>query len=656
MLLAFLLSTTLHGMIADAETGNPLAGAAVVVEGKGVGTYSDESGHFMLTNAPDPPITLLISMLGYQTERIELLEIPSHLSVGLKPAAIGSEEIEIISSPTLHDMSQSPVPTQKLDAIRLQSANQTSLQDALRLLPGITVSGDQSSGAADGFSPRLQGLLAHHTLVLLDGKRLFCHDGAGSNISSVPLLLVERIEVIEGASCAIHGSDALGGIINIITKKPSPEPMHAFRANYGTYGNLEVGAAFGGPGPAGSAYILSMGQKAYEGRRESDAYERLSASWKSAWKGFRLNGDYSEGTLGRENPERFWNTIGEAGFTWMAGFSHNELSAYANHYGRAYGSSDATNLVAEIKGESHLGVSYHNLMMGAVLRQNQFERTGLSLSSESFYGFYFEDDARPRGWLNLDLAGRLDRYPIGGFQLTPKAGFQLEPNRSLVIKAYFGRGFRAPSLQDRYEENVPAGSYYRQGNPNLVPEIATSYSSGIKFSPISFMSLSVSGFYNKVSNIMVPLPTGDSLDGLPVLTLQNIPKAHSWGVSLNLRLEREPAWADLSYTYLNTRDDSTGMPLGYEPKHTLSGQLTFEQRGIGASLTGELVKDRLYVGGLRLPDYFLLNLNLFARPLNGVQVNFGVQNLLDEKNLTSADGSASLWAGRAFGGGMNVRF
>ncbi len=656
MLLISLLSAVIHGMVADAESGNPIVGAAIVVEGKGTGTYTDENGHFMLMNAPSPPLVLIVSMVGYETKRVDLSDIPSHLSVGLNPLAVGSQEIEIISSPTLHDMSQSPIPTQKLDANRIESANQTSLLEAVRLLPGITVSGDQSSGASDGFSPRLQGLLEHHTLVLLDNKRLFCHDGTGSNISSIPLLLVERIEVIEGASCAIHGSDALGGIINIITKKPSPKPIYAFRANYGTYGNLETGAAVGGPGPAGSSYILSLGQKAYDGRGETSAYERLSASWKSYWRGFSLNGNYSEGEIGKGEPERFWNTMADAGFTWMAGFSHNEISAYANNYYRAYGSANTNSLTAELRGESHLGFSYHYLMTGAVFRESRFEQEGSFSLSESLYGVYLEDDVRPREWLNLDLASRLDRYPLGGFQLTPKAGFRLKPNRFLTIKAYVGRGFRSPSPQERYEERVPSGSYYRQGNPDLLPEASMSYSSGIDLSPGSFLILGVSGFYNTVRNMIVPAPTGDSLNGLPVFTADNTPKAFTWGVSLKTRLERRPVWADLSYTYLNARDAETGLPLAYEPKHTVSGQITLEYRAAGASLTGEWVKDRLYGGALVLPDYTLLNLNLFARPLNGVQVNFGVQNLLNQEFITYEEGRTPLCEGRTMSGGINVRF
>ncbi len=656
MLILSLLSVVIHGMVVDEESGIPLAGAAVVLEGKGTGTYTDENGHFMLTNAPDPPVILLVSMIGYKTKMLELSEIPSHLSVGLSPAAIRSDEVEVISSPTLHDMSQSPIPTQKIDAKRIQSANQTSLVDAVRLLPGVTAAGDQSSGASDAFSPRLQGLLSHHTLVLLDNKRLFCHDGSGSNISSVPLLLVERIEVIEGASCAIHGSDALGGIINIITTKPSPNPLYAFRANYGTYGNLEAGAAIGGPGPLGSAYILSLGQRAYDGRSQVESYRRLSASGKSTLKNFRLNGDYSEGAVGRDDPERFWNTIAEAGGIWMNDFSHNDISAYLNHYARKYGSRSASSVIYEIKQESHLGLLWHNLMTGAVFRQSRFERTGISPLAETFYGIYLEDDARPSDWLNLDIAGRLDRYPIGGFQLTPKAGVRLKPNGFFTIRSYIGRGFRAPSLQDRYEEAIPAGSYYRTGNPDLLPEVSMSYSSGIELTPTGFLTLGVSGFYNALRNMITTVPTGDSLNGLPVFTRENTPKAYTWGVSMRARVERNPLWADFSYAYLNARDAETGLPIAYEPKHTFSGQLTFEYRVVGASLTGEWVKDRLYSGAIKLPDYTIMNLNLFVRPLKGVQLNFGVQNMLDQEFFTYEEGNASLSKGRTLGGGINMRF
>jgi outer membrane receptor protein involved in Fe transport len=152
------------------------------------------------------------------------------------------------------------------------------------------------------------------------------------------------------------------------------------------------------------------------------------------------------------------------------------------------------------------------------------------------------------------------------------------------------------------------------------------------------------------------LPTGDSLNGFPIFQRENIKSAFTWGVSPRLQAETRFFSAAVAYTYLNARDAQTGMPLAYEPKHTLSGQLTVEYAGAGASLTGEWVKDRLYSGAIRLPDYTLVNLNLFARPLNGVQVNFGVQNLLDQEFFTYEEEEAPLCQGRTMGGGINIRF
>ena len=656
MLFLTLLSATIHGMVVDAETGNLLVGAAVVVEGRGAGTYTDDRGHFMLMNVPPPPLVLVVSMVGYDTKRLELSEIPSHLSVGLNPLAIGSQEIEIISSPTLHDMSQSPLPTQKIDLRRIEKANQTSLLDAVRLMPGVTVPGGTSSGSVDAFNPRLQGLLSRHTLVLYDGKRLFCHDGTGSNISSVPLLLVERFEIIEGASCAIHGSDALGGIVNIITKKPASDPFYAFRANYGSYGSAETGAGFGAAGPAGSSYILSVAQRSYEGRYDAESYRRLGASFKFAWKGFRFNGDYSEGSVGQTNPEDFWNGIGEAGFSYMTGFSHNDLNAYFNNYYRTYGSRSAQSGTAELRAESHIARSFHNLMLGGVIRLNRFERTGLSLVSEPFYGVYFEDDARPAGWFNLDIAGRADVYPVGGLQITPKAGFKLKPGRGLSFRAYVGRGYRSPSLQERYEELVPSGSSYKNGNPDIRSESSISLSAGTELAPFAFLNISLSGFYNSIKDMLVPWPTGDSLNGLPVFTSINIPRAYTWGLSPKLRVEGGPLWAEIAYTYLRSRNAETGFPVDYEPTHTIAGQATVEYRRSGVSLTGEWVRGRTYGAGNRLPDYALLNLNIFASPLKGLQVNLGAQNLLGKEIEIYEEGSVSASPGRTLNGGINLRF
>jgi len=663
MLLYALLCATLSGRVLDSENGYPVAGATVILQGEDRGTYTDDRGFFVIKDAPERALRLVIRRIGYEEKTLDIAGPATDILVEIRPTGVLSREIVVTGTAVPHVIGETPIPAQVVSRERIEAANQVSVPDAMRLLPGLMVSGGAPNGATGRYTVMLQGLPAQYTLALLDGKRLLSdHIHTGVNLSPVPLLLVERIEVVEGPASALYGSDALGGVVNVITTKPSPVPTYAFRGFYGTYDNIDAEGAFGGAGPAGSSYLMSIGQRSYGGKEPAQRYKRLNASFRGSWNRFSLNGDYIQGDEGVDTAglptARSWNPIVEAKATFASGESQHEISGYFNHFYRVYKSGAAleNNFVAEGNLKSHLHIGFNQLSLGASVRNNQFERTATPYHSEMIYGAFAEDEIKPAEALGFILATRLDYYPVGGLQFTPKAGALVKPTGWLNIKASVGRGFRAPSLQDRYEELFFHNTYYRNGNPDLRPEVSLNYSAGFEVLPTSFLAIGISGFYNDVTDMIGLLPTGDSLNGFPIFQRENIKSAFTWGVSPRVQAETRFFSAAIAYTYLNARDAQTGMPLAYEPKHTISGQLTVEYAVVGASLTGEWVKDRLYGGAIKLPDYTLVNLNLFARPINSVQVNFGVQNLLDQEFFTYEDGKAPLCQGRTMGGGINIRF
>jgi len=662
-LLYALLCATLSGRVLDSENGYPVAGATVILEGEDLGTYTDDRGLFVIKNAPERALRLVIRRIGYEEKIVSISGPSTDMLVEIKPTGVLSREIVVTGTAVPRVMSETPMPTQVVSRARIEAANQASVPDAVRLLPGLMVSGGAPNGATGRYTVMFQGLPAQYTLALLDGKRVLSdHIHTGVNLSPVPLLLVERIEVVEGPASALYGSDALGGVVNIITTKPSPVPTYAFRGFYGTYDNIDAEGAFGGAGPGGSSYLMSIGQRSYGGKEPVQRYRRLNTSFKGSWNWFSVSGDYIQGDEGVDTAgfptARSWNPILGAKATLMAGESQHEIGGYLNHFYRVFksGTRKEDNFVLEGNTKSSFRIGFNQLSLGATLRNNRFERTATPYHTEMIYGAFAEDEIKPADALGFILATRVDYYPVGGLQFTPKAGALVKPTRWLNIKASVGRGFRAPSLQDRYEELFFHNTYYRNGNPDLRPEVSLNYSAGFEILPTSFMAIGITGFYNDVDDMIGLLPTGDSLNGFPILQRENIKSAFTWGVSPRVQAETRFVSVSLAYTYLNARDAETGLPLAYEPKHTIVGQLTVEYRVAGASLTGEWVKDRLYGGAIRLPDYTLLNLNLFARPINGVQVSFGVQNLLNQEFFTYEEGKAPMCEGRTLGGGINIRF
>ncbi len=664
MLLYVLLCATLSGRVLDSENGYPVAGATVIIEGAEGGTYTDDRGLFIIKDAPERALTLVIRRIGYEDKTMDIGGPSTDVLVEIKPTGVLSREILVTATATPHVLGETPIPAQVVSRERLDAANMASIPDAVRLLPGLWVSGGAPYGAAGRYTVMLQGLPGQYTLVLYDGKRLLSdHMHTGTNIYYMPLFLAERIEVVEGPASALYGSDALGGVVNVITTKPSPVPTYAFRAYYGTYNNIDAAGAIGGSGPAGSSYLISLGQRSYDGKKPAQRYQKMNSSAKFSWKWLTINGDYLYGdggvldTLNNPN-ERFWNPIIEAKANFTTGEAQHEIGGYTNRFYRIFraGAAKDNYSVSEANLKSSLGLGFNYLTLGGNLRYIQFERTCVPYHAEAMYAGYIEDEIKPLEMFSLLASTRIDYHPAAGVQFVPKGGVLVKPASWLNIKASAGKGFKAPSIIERYEELYFHGTFYRNGNPDLKPEFSMNYSAGFEVLPTSFMAIGISGFYNNVKDMIVTEPTGDSLNGLPILQRVNKRSAFTWGISPRLQAETRFVSAAIAYTYLNARDAETGLPLAYEPKHTVSGQITLEYRAAGASLTGEWVKDRLYGGALVLPDYTLLNLNLFARPLNGVQVNFGVQNLLNQEFITYEEGRTPLCEGRTMSGGINVRF
>ncbi len=133
---------------------------------------------------------------------------------------------------------------------QIESFNPTSLVDALRNVPGLDITETGGPGAAT--SVRLRGANTGQTLVLIDGMRVNDPAGPGGDFDFSGLLptVIDRIEVLRGPQSALYGSDAIGGVVNIITRKGSGEPRFEFRTEGGSYGTFSSSlAAYGSSGP-----------------------------------------------------------------------------------------------------------------------------------------------------------------------------------------------------------------------------------------------------------------------------------------------------------------------------------------------------------------------------------------------------------------------
>ena len=268
-------SRAVSGRVLDAQTGFPLPGVTVLVDGSTLGTSTDEGGQFRLV-LPQAEATLTVSFIGYRTERI-VAHAGADLTVRLTPTTSDLQPVVVTGSRTARARAEAPVAVAAISAADLQATRPDLLADALNRAPGVFMAdlGNEQHAMSirqpisykpfyvyleDGVPIRPSGLFNHNALI------------------EVNMAAADQIEVVRGPGSALYGAGAIGGAVNVSTPTPSRAPLGevALRGGGAGYGraDLEASGTAGGLGLYAGGYVA--GQRG--GFREHSDYEKASLS------------------------------------------------------------------------------------------------------------------------------------------------------------------------------------------------------------------------------------------------------------------------------------------------------------------------------------------------------------------------------------------
>ncbi|MDF9795166.1 iron complex outermembrane receptor protein [Catalinimonas alkaloidigena] len=215
-------STSVSGKVLDEASNAPLIGVNILVKGKVIGTITDTDGNFELTINDSPPLTLVVSSVGYQPKEVVVSEAQStDLTIMLSEQAILGQEIVVSASRVEESILQSPVSIEKMDIRDIQSAAAPSFYDQIANLKGIDVSAQ--SLTFKSINPRGFGANGNTRVVqLIDG---IDNQAPGlnfpvGNIVGIPELDLESVELLPGSASALYGPNAINGIILMNSKNP----------------------------------------------------------------------------------------------------------------------------------------------------------------------------------------------------------------------------------------------------------------------------------------------------------------------------------------------------------------------------------------------------------------------------------------------------
>lgn len=249
ILSAFSLSaqSCINGFVLDAVTGKSLPGASITT-GSMLGTIADKDGKFRLCGLEGDSAQISVSYVGYQTVRKTVALNSASIQIRLTEKISEIETFVVTATRTDSRISNTPVRINQLGPELIQSLPAQSVDEVLKMAPGVNFSrsfgilSTKATVTMRGMSGKEQG----RVLILMDGIPMNKSDGGGFDWNLVDMGMVQKIEVTKGAGSAIYGGNAMGGIINIITKKPEENFFVNAGLEYGSFNTMGGKISTGG--------------------------------------------------------------------------------------------------------------------------------------------------------------------------------------------------------------------------------------------------------------------------------------------------------------------------------------------------------------------------------------------------------------------------
>lgn len=591
-----------------------------------------------------------------------------------KDDTAASGEVVVTAARTEQRRDDTTTPVDVVDRAALEATGARTVTEALRANPDVEL-----VPGLGGTGLRMQGLDPVHTLVLIDGRPVPGRVDGTIDLDRLPVEDVERIEIVRGPASALYGSDALGGVINLVTRASS-EPWSAeASARYGSLDAAELnGSLTAHPGPVtlkahgntsrADAWDLDPTTDATTG----DAYRIWGAGgslgWNpaGAWK-IDAQGDYSrrwhggvdQSPSGAEYDRQVLEEMFDGAATfelWPGGrhltrltlgpqiwreqyLSDQRGSATNDDYDDARNNQLVLNLVHPWAGDRHLVT----VGADAWLEHTTSGRIEGGETSRERAALYAQDDWRvtdaPR--VQVSPGARLDLDSQFGVHATPRLALRVDPSQRLWLRGSVGAGFRAPDYKELYLVLDHAGYGYQViGNPELHPESSLGLNLQVDWALTDVLALRSSGYWNELSGLIdLEMLEAGTPTSPAVYTYTNVDRARTQGADLGLTVSPGGGFSlNVGYTYQVARDVVEDIPLEGRPRHrgVASVDLRPAKTPLSLNTRAELTGPRPYTddaGELfwTAPTCFVdarLGLRLGA----AMEAEVGVRNLLDAQD------------------------
>lgn len=642
-------------VISKADRAPVMSAEVSTVDGR-VRARTDEQGRFRLALAAGDSVR--VRALGYVERRFVWRAADS--VVALDPFAMilptvtttaGQRTIRINESTA----SNTVVERDDVDAAAASAANQV-----LRQVPGL----QEMPSPPSKSTISIRGLDAARVLVLVDGEPVPGTLIDNRDIGRLSSVATQRIEITKGPSSVEFGSDALGGVINLVTSAPSKSLLVDATARMGGLGRSEATVDV-------SNTIGRLGYRVSGGWRQLDRLVAVNAEGTSLDRVYDVRSDVRYRANDRltlrgdvqlsQERQRYPVGGGYNGFIdnhsaqafveaqHAGAFGMFRARLFGQYYNYQFRQSQQLVPIAgsadSLEQEEKLGralVSYtrsmgaHTLDAGAqfslrsIVAPDKIEGNEASDRVTEF----FARDAWTQGPVLVTIGGRSTTSSLWGNALAPSAGVAWQMAPSFRARVNLAHGFRGPSFKEiRYTFVNPAAGYVIVGNSELVPESSWSTDAGFTWAPAERFALELEGYRNRVTNLIDIRMTGLNDAGYQVYQNLNVAHARTEGVEVEARYASPALNASLGYNYLSARDVDNDRPLDRRAAHSGKVRLSREwaafrslRTDLSAHYTGSAP-----VGDTTQAAFLSIDAQLRVGVSDRVELSAGVNNLLDAR-------------------------
>lgn len=588
----FASDLNIYGHVVNDKTNEHLPFITIMLKGTTVGTTTDATGHYKLSNVAVGKHIIVAKGIGYtpvQKEVVISKEKPTEINFEISEDLVQLNEVVVSSNRNETTKREASNIVNVITPKLFETTSSVCLAQGLSFQPGLRV---ETNCQNCGFQQvRINGLDGPYSQMLIDSRPIFSALAGVYGIEQIPTNMIERVEVVRGGGSALFGSNAIAGTINIITKEPLKNSLSisnqtTFIGGTAPDVNTSVNAALiSDDNKTGvSLYASSRQRSAYDadgdGFTEIGVLQSKNVGFRGYYKTsskskltaeYHNLGEFRRGGNKLDLPaheaditEQIEHNINSGGLKYdlfSSDYKHRfniftsaQNIARKSYYGagkdpNAYGTTKDLSSVSGAQymyamekllfmpSDLTLGAeySYNNMVDKQLGYDRQLDQTVYT------YSAYFQNEWKNKYWSVL-VGGRFDKHNLIKDPIfSPRLNLRYNPSESVNFRASYGSGFRAPQAFDEDLHITAVGGKVQiiKLDPNLKTEKSNSFSvSGDFYKQFGKVqtNLLIEGFYTNLNNVFVLEPDGVDANGNSILMRRNGSGAIVKGVNVEAKI------------------------------------------------------------------------------------------------------------------------